>query len=250
MRTVIGLLFLLCSSDLVYGQFMLGGKVGVHGNTIRYERASLREQYKADYKAGFNIGGGITFPVTELFSMHTEVLYAYKGKAVRVPLESFKNTGNYHYLEMPIMMRYLALPQQKVYLAIGPNLSYWIAGTGKITNLTETVAPDRYKVQFEDNSSPDDLFIAHPQRLQLALIAGIGTILAAQGDNRIIIEARYEMGHSFLGSKEGGVIQSSGVFDNLQSKYQLISLNVGYYWAFHKKSNKRSSHTYKAKNRK
>jgi hypothetical protein len=135
-----------------------------------------------------------------------------------------------------------------VYLAIGPNLGYWLGGNGNIDDLSSTAVPTYYKVHFGDAGDPDDLQISLPNRLQLGLVFGLGKLFELEGDRMLSVEARYEMGHSFLGS-EAGVIEALEYEDNLESKHQLISLNVGYFWVLHKKSKRRRSSTYKAKQR-
>jgi hypothetical protein len=169
---------------------------------------------------------------------------------VTIPGESLKNIGQYYYIEMPIMMRYVVWPEKSVFLGVGPNLSYWLGGTGKIDDLESPAAYTSYKIHFGDGDYPDDMLVTDPTRLQLGLLFGLGKLFKLQGDRMLSFEARYEMGHSFLGTEDGANIENLQFSDNLESKHRLFSINLGYFLVLHKKSKRRKSSTYRAKQRK
>ena len=239
----------LFSLSYSYGQLLVGSKIGVHAGQVQFEGESFKNQYDPNYKIGGNIGAAVTFPVMEPFSLHVEILFTSKGKSVTIPNESLKNIGQYYYIEMPIMMRVVVWPKEAVFLAIGPNLSYWMGGTGKIDDLESSASFTPYNIHFGQNDSPNDLQVTHPNRLQLGLLLGLGKTFELKDERKLTLEARYEMGHSFLGTEDGAYIENLDFNDNLESKHQLISFNVAYFWAFHKKSARRKSSTYKAKKR-
>jgi hypothetical protein len=249
MRSVYICIIFLCSLSTSFGQLLVGSKVGLQVGQVQYERESYKEIYRPNYSMGGNIGAAITFPVIKPFSLYSEVLFTYKSKSVTIPQESLKNLGHYYYMEMPIMMRMEVFPSEGVFIGIGPNLSYWIGGTGKIDDLESPAVFIPYKIHFSPNDSPNDLQVTDANRLQLGLLVGIGKLFKLKDDRILSMEFRYEMGHSFLGSSDGGYIENLDFTDNLQSKYRLISFNMGYFWKFHKKSAKRKSSTYRAKKR-
>lgn len=231
------------------GQVLLGPKLGLHAGKVKYDRASFQDQFDPNLKLGYNVGFGLTLPVSDPVSLHIEIQGADKGKEVSIPLVSLKNKTHYYYLEMPLMMRYQILPQQGIFIGIGPNLSYWLAGKGSLTNIEETSTPVDYSVVFGADGGADDLVVPQPNRLQLGLLLGIGTLLKSRDDRLILMEIRVEMGHSHLADAAGGTINDPEFFDNLESKHQLISFNLGYFWSLHKKNAKKRSHSYKAKPR-
>ena len=241
---------LLFSVGSAYGQFMVGSKIGAHVSKVQFEREAFKEQYDPEYKVGGNIGAAVSFPVKEPFSLYSELLFTYKGKSVNVPGESLNNNANYYYIEMPIMMRLQLWPSESVFLGIGPNLSYWLAGSGKIDDLESSTGTTSYKINFGEAADPDDLQVTDPHRLQLGLIFSLGKTFKLEGHRSLIIDARYEMGHSFLGTEQGAYLENIQFHDNLASKYQLISFNAGYFFIMHKKSKRRRSSTYRAKQRK
>lgn len=222
----------------------------MHMGQVKFERPAFQDQHQSDYHIGGNIGAAITFPVMAPFSLHAELLYTMKGKSLTIPDASIENTARYSYIEMPIMMRIEIWPQEAVFLGIGPNLSYWVGGTGKLDDLETPAEFTKYDIYFGDNGNPDDLRVTDPNRLQLGLLFGIGKRFELQDDRKLIIEMRFEMGHSFLGTEDGAYLESLDFNDNLESKYRLLSLNLGYFWSFHKKSKRKRSSTYKAKQRK
>ena len=223
--------------------------MGIHAGKVQFEKESFKDQFETNYKIGGNIGAAVTFPVMDPFSLHTELLFTAKGKSVKIPWESLKNTSQYYYVEMPIMMRMVIWPEKSLFLGIGPNLSYWLGGSGKIDDLESSAGNNPYKVRFGESEHPEDLQVTEPTRLQLGLLFGLGKMFELEGDRRLLVEARYEMGHSFLGTEQGAYLESIRFSDNLESKHQLLSLNLGYFWVLHKKSKRKRSSTYKAKKR-
>jgi hypothetical protein len=185
----LGCLFLI-SFGSANGQFLVGPKLGVHAGKVKYERESFKARFEPEYKIGGNIGAAVTFPVMEPFSLHAELLFSFKGKSVTIPGESLKNIGQYYYIEMPIMMRYVVWPEKSVFLGVGPNLSYWLGGTGKIDDLESPAAYTSYKIHFGDGDYPDDMLVTDPTRLQLGLLFGLGKLFKLQGDRMLSFEAR------------------------------------------------------------
>ncbi len=233
-----------------FGQLLIGPKMGIHVGQVKYDKESFQDQLDPDLRIGYNAGFGITFPVTEPVSLHVEVLLANKGKSINIPLESLKNTADYYYMEMPIMMRYKILPQEGIFVGIGPNLSYWLSGSGKISNIEETSEPIEYDISFASDGGATSMMTPQANRFQMGLLVSIGALLKAGEDRMLLAEIRLEMGHSHFAEPSGGTLESVEFFDNMESKHQLISFNLGYFWALHKKSAKKRSHTFKAKQRK
>ena len=249
MRTFSFCLFILFSWNIAQAQLLVGPKLGVQVGQVQFEKQSFQDQYDPNYKLGFNLGGAITFPVIEPFTLHAELLFSSKGKSITIPEESVKNIGQYYYVEMPIMMRFKIWPEKGVFLGVGPNLSYWMGGTGKIIDLETPSNFTPYNIHFGPNESPNDLQVTDANRLQLGLLFGLGGQFDLPDDKKFTVEVRYEMGHSFLGTEHGANIENLEFSDNLESKHTLLSLNLGYFWTIHKKSAKNKSSIYKAKKR-
>lgn len=239
-----------CSCLMANAQLLLGPKLGVQAGQVQFEKQNFQDQLDSNLKLGFNLGMGITFPVIQPFSLHSELLFSSKGKTINIPLESLKNVGNYYYLEMPIMMRFEVMPKQGIYLGLGPNLSYWLGGSGELLTLETEGRIASYRLHFGSDGDPNDLQIEQANRLQLGLLFSVGTLIETSEDRQFMLEVRYEMGHSFLGPAGSAYIEDPEFSDNLESKHRVISFSLGYFWAFHKKSARQKSHTYKAKQRK
>ena len=241
--------FFLITSNLAFGQLLLGPKLGLHAGQVQFEKKSFKQQFDPGAKVGGNAGAAITFPVMKPFSLHSELLFTWKGKSVTDPEVAFNNSAQYYYVELPIMMRMEFWPSKSMFLGIGPNLSYWLGGNGKIDDLETPTSFVSYDVHFGDSQNPDDLQITHPNRLQLGLLFGLGKHFELTDDRIMLLELRYELGHSFLGTADGAYLESLQFNDNLESKHRLISINVGYFWTMQKKSKRKKSSTYKAKRR-
>jgi hypothetical protein len=101
--------------------------------------------------------------------------------------------------------------QFKYYAGGGPIFSYWLGGHGKVfsdQHLEGNLPADKYSLKF-GTRGPDfidrhEVYIPAPHRLQIGLAVGGGILTEPDEKNRIMIDFRFEYGHSWLGRARDG----------------------------------------------
>jgi len=129
--------------------------------------------------------------------------------------------------------------QFKWYINAGPNISYWLGGKGKI-NAAELVEngehPLNYKIEFgtrPDNSNPDILYIKDANRLQFGMNIGGGIVLEPASKQKIMIDFRYEIGHTRIGTPESSqFVIPADYQDSLKGRNKGIRLSIMYLLEF------------------
>ena len=194
---------------------------------------------------GFNVGLVAAFEVKKRYFLHTELLYSTKGKNVLgITDASLRNRVIYRYIDLPMLyniqfkktLNSATLKQFKWYIGAGPIFSYWLGGSGTVNNseLEENGLPAiDYKLKF--GSRGDDLreintvYVSDANRLQVGFNLGGGILLEPVSGRKIMIDARLEIGHSWLGKKNStDYVLPATYKDNLQSSNMGLRLSCAY----------------------
>ena len=233
MRIVLILLFVLCS-NMVLGQFWIGPKIGIQGYTTTFKFSEARDDYKSYPRMGFTIGGAISANLKPTFSITGEFQYSLKGKHTEIRENEWRNVATFHYLEGPIMLRYIfeEFYYQEVtfrpYIQGGPNFMYWLGGKGNIRN--EESSGVFYKISFDeaDTVNFSKMSIGGANRFMWGLELGGGVIVNVKQGQIILIDLRFHFGHTFFGDKDGAKYPMLGFSDNLEQHYRLLNLSATY----------------------
>jgi hypothetical protein len=218
----------------------LGVKAGPRMSWMKLDDAKHKNIVDIKPVFSYSVGGVAAFKVKDRYFLHTELNYTTKGKISTGKLDPLLDDRvTYHYLEVPALFslqfksRTKSDKQFKWYLGIGPNVSYWMGGRGVIkgSDLYENkINQLKYTVAFGDRpdaDSPDKMFVEDAQRFQFGLNAGGGFLFEPGGNRKIMIDLRYELGHSQLGEK-GDFIIPTDYDDNLNARNMGFTLSVMY----------------------
>lgn len=121
-KALLVIAFLLGASPL-FAQVKLGAKAGgMVSNLVTKGVGLTSSNNQDDAKLSYLLGAVVTFSIYDRFSLQTELLYSNKG--VRTDLDGISGTisDNYHYLSVPLLIRYQVTEQLGV--GIGPELGY------------------------------------------------------------------------------------------------------------------------------
>ncbi len=144
---------------------------------------------------------------------------------------SFQNE-RYHNITLPALLRasYTA-GMNKFYANIGPSLSYWLGGSGKIKFAElqeESIVTRDYRIRFGENKfQAQSFYVTKPNRLLFSLEAGIGAMLPMR-QNFLMLDLRYSWGHTNLAQDDTSYmfyLESDG---QIIHATQTISLSVAY----------------------
>ena len=189
---------------------------------------------------GFHVGGHLAFKVRNRFFLHTSLLYATKGRVLNGKLDGLlKNSARYNYIDMPINYtvdfrgKIGKSKEFKYFLGIGPNISYWLGGRGKLYNSEleeDNVGELSYKIKFnksESGQASDEMRVEDPNRLQLGLNLMAGMVFEPWYKQRFMFSVRYELGHTYLAKSDGNFF-GTYFSDPLKSRNQGFRISLSY----------------------
>lgn len=255
------LLFFYFAAQKSQAQVYIGPIAGGQLSWTKFDDSQYSDAYDVNPRWGWHAGANVSMKVRNRFFLHTSLIYATKGRKIRGGQDKLlTNTTRYDYIEMPIIYavdfrgRLGNGKEFKYYLGIGPNISYWLGGKGKLYNsdLAESAEYAQgeleYRIVFRDEGSevaPGEMNVAEPNRVQLGLNFATGLVLEPMPNQRVLLLLRYELGHSFLSRDSNGTFGPTYYQDVLQSRNKGIRLSVSYMIDLRTEDRKRGKSTIK-----
>lgn len=229
---------------------MLGG---IHGYKVSFEDKDDRDIYDSKPKLGYRLGAYIAFPLENNFSWSTELYYSKKGR--KLETNSYINDADYNFIEASVLLRksyptkILDNLKGKWFFNIGPNINYWLGGSGLIDDNVDL----EYEVVFDENKAGGDLennYIVEGNRWLFGLDFGIGMEAPILKTQSVQVEMRFTLGQTFLGTKDGSIpVNEFQIDDNLRSNYRVISFTIRYGFDVDLMSSRKGKSTIKRSNR-
>lgn len=221
-------------------QILVGPVAGANYSWTSFSDKDQKKAYQVSPVFGFHVGGHLSFKVQKRFFLHTSLLYSSKGRILEGKLDTkLKNSVTNNFIELPISYtvdfkgKIGRSKEFKYFLGIGPNISYWLNGKGKLYNsdLEEGNFGERsYKVIFNESTeeqATDEMTIEEPNRFQLGLNLVAGMVLEPAPRQRIMLSIRYELGHTYLAKTEGNFLDTY-YSDPLRSRNQGFRVSLAY----------------------
>ncbi len=242
LRKYLLVLVVLIVGHSSYAQLYVGVKAGAQAFRPFFDKSDLREDLKYGPKLGVNAGIAANMDVKENFALRFEVAYSQKGKSVRGKIDRFlKHDVTYKHIDFPLLFtrKFDAKGGYQWYVNAGPNISYWLGGTGRLETSELRLERDtpqlKYSLSFDKEVvfSPEEseAIIQLPNKLQLGLNIGAGLIFNPSPNSMLVVDARFEMGSTFLGKKDSEAIYAFELFDyfdNLRVVNGGLKLSVAY----------------------
>ncbi len=241
------LLLLISTIEVATGQIIRAGfKAGPQLSWVTVDDPKFKEVGKVRPIPGFHAGAVIAFKVKDRYFLNTEYIYSQKGKNVTGKIDPDLNDKViYRHIDIPILFAMhfkgnLAKTRQfKWYINAGPNTSYWLGGKGVINSgdLIENGKQElKYKIAFgtrPDYNDADILYIKDAKRLQFGMNVGGGILLEPGKKQKVMIDFRYEIGHTQLGNAQSSqFIIPADYQDNLKGRNKGIRLSIVYLFEF------------------
>jgi hypothetical protein len=223
-------------------KILVGPIAGVNYSWSSFGDSDDRSTFNTEPVLGFHVGGHIAFKVRKRFFLHTSILYSTKGRIVKSQFDPLlRSKATYTYIDMPIVYtvdfkgKIGNNKEFKYFLGIGPNVSYWLGGKGKLYNseLNELVMPELdYKILFKKDETTlkeNEMNVGTPNRFQLGLALTAGIEFEPNGLNRVMLNVRYELGHSYLSKNSDGVFANNLNYQEpLQTRNQGFRISLAY----------------------
>ncbi|MFZ5970324.1 MAG: porin family protein [Bacteroidota bacterium] len=224
------------------GQILIGPVAGPQVSWVSFENKDSRALYNRMPFTGFHAGMGLSFRVHQRFFLNGAFLYSSKGKNFTgVEDDLLKVKTRYHYIDVPMaytvefVNKVGKTKQYKWYFGLGPHVSYWLGGKGTLQNtqLSEILVNEiAYRVVFDQTFYADnEMNVTDPNRVQLGLNLSAGFVFEPLGFQKIMVNLRYEVGHSYFSRNEevGGTFnQTNEYVDDLRTRNQGFRLSLAY----------------------
>ena len=238
-RSLLFALFALFSHSAM-AQVLVGPVVGGNYSWATFSDKDLNDTYKTEGVFGYHAGAQISFRVKKRFFLHTSLMYATKGRSLKSNIEDqFSFSTQYNFIEVPVVysidfkVKTANAREFKYFLGIGPNISYWLGGKGEITDgnlLENNIEKLQYKIVFksaEEEQGNKEMVVTDPNRFQLGLNLAAGLVFEPMPRQRVMLTARYEIGHTYL-AKSNGTVTETYFQDPMKSRNQGFRLSIAY----------------------
>jgi len=156
---------------------------------------------------GYTVGGQIKFPLKDNYSFITEAGFAQKGRSTVFDLDG-RNRGTYYFVDVSMALRkqfrvklFKNIPTN-LYVNAGPNIEYWLGGTGILSYNPGGSA--KYTIVFNEEPTSDFRYYYYNDvNLWLfGLDFGVGGDAPLLHNQKIFYEFRTTIGQTQLGKKK------------------------------------------------
>lgn len=240
MKQLYILLFFLAISSALKAQLLIGPKIGGQATLMHYDKyKDYSDSVTTSVIPGFSIGSVLNVMINRPFSLQFELNYSLKGRSIKGNFDhNLRHKEINHYIEIPALLRFSSGNKYKKYfINVGPNLSYWLGGGGNIITsslIQEGAKEYPYSISFkESNDGIGKIYIQEPNRLQIGLDFGAGMQFPVKNGKKIIIEARYSEGHSFMGKANSVKNNIVDYEDNLELSGRVLNISCAYVFEHH-----------------
>jgi hypothetical protein len=232
-------IFLVFSSKLLTAQILIGPKAGARVSWLNYE-SFAEEDFERKPFFGYSAGVTTAFKVKKRFLLQLDIMYSQAGKKLDgTNGPQFRNYAKYHYLNTPIVYKLdfkeaLGDRTFKWYVGAGPNVNFWLGGKGELESVElreDNIEQLNYNIIFDSmpaNAEFGGLYYEEVNRLQVGLIVSTGLVLEPSPGQSLMIDFRYEWGHSYMAKEDGRFSNIVAYQDNLRARNQAFQLSVAY----------------------
>lgn len=236
-KLVVFIVFCLTSYTGISQHVLLGPTAGIQASRAYFDEPAYHDTYQSLIAPAYHVGIISNFKVSDLFSLHTEVLYNQSAKKIKGKEFYLLNTERYQFITVPLLLRSsFRMGHSQYYVNVGPDLSYWLGGSGKIR--TDELYDHRleelsYKIKLEEGISTLDVYyIEKPNRFLLGLDIGAGAMLPIR-DKYLMLDLRYTWGHTNLRNDATNyLLEFLNYESNLVHTHHLLSFSVAYLFEF------------------
>jgi len=230
---------LVFCSELLTAQILIGPKAGARISWLNYENFA-DDEFKSKPFYGFSAGITTAFKVQKRFLLQLDIMYTQAGKKVEgISGPTFHNHAQYHFLNTPVVYK-LDFKEAfgdrafKWYIGAGPNVNFWLGGKGELESVElreDNIEQLNYTIIFDSmpaNAEFGGLYFEDVNRLQVGLILSTGLVLEPNPGQSIMIDFRYEWGHSYMAKEDGRFSNVVAYQDNLRARNQAFQISVAY----------------------
>ncbi len=235
MRSCLSIIILIFLGFSTQAQTYLGARLGPNMSRSAFSDKVYNSYNQSLFSPGFTGGIMVINETSDLVGIQTDISYSMKRRFVKNSSNDFQtNKATYHHIDMPILFRLKFKSRNLSYYFLGgPELSYWLAGNGRIGTFDFNDGfTTNYDYDIRFSGEPDlrtSLVVNEPNRFHIGLSAGVGWSFSINDVDYFGVEVRYTMGHTNLGAESGGETPA-GVIENFESTNRVFSVTGIYYF--------------------
>ena len=236
--TLLIITVIVLSKNHVYSQkFLVGVKAGATLSKSHFSDKEDNNEFTHLWKPGFLVSLTGNLRLMKNFSIQSEAGFSQRGRKIEFNNGTWFNNASYQFLDGSILLRKsfpLSRNRNTIgswFINIGPKVSYWLSGQGKITADGNTTA---YQIKFElpptNQIAPDyyTMCLTDVNRWLLGWDLGIGVEAPSLSMENFIFELRYTSGQTCYGDKNSAQYPVPEFSDNLLSNEKMISFSIHY----------------------
>lgn len=242
-------------------QIFVGPVAGANFTWIRFDEKEKHDVYETNPFISYHAGANVSFKVRNRFFLHTSFIYSVKGKVMDNPSDPvFHHEAKYKYIEIPLVYAVDfkgTVGNNKVYkwyFGAGPNLSYWLSGKGSFSSsplMESNIDRLDYDIVFRKDAEElamDEMTIEDPNRIQLGLNLATGIVFEPMENQKLMLNVRYEIGHSYMSRTSDGVFAATFERDDMRIRSHGLRLSLSYMIDLRIENRKKGKSTIKRKN--
>lgn len=228
------LTLIVISPAISYSQeLFIGPKAGLRYYKVRFIDPLDGDDFKSNYDVGYAAGITIVAKIPQEFSLGADLYFSRMGRNLDFE-PGINNSATYNFIEAAPHIRKnfklnlgRNLEPGDLYLSLGPNISYWLGGSGTLSTPDQSF---NYDVSFGevDSTQLSTHFIEGANRFLVSFDFGIGVGFPVSRNQYFYAELKYTLGNTFLGDQGDSFINFEGFDDNLRSQYRVIQLSAAY----------------------
>ncbi|HEY6436995.1 MAG TPA: porin family protein, partial [Ignavibacteriaceae bacterium] len=225
--------------NISYSQkLVIGFKAGASLSKSRFADKDDNNEFTNLWKPGLLFGAiSANLPVKKNFSFLSEVGFSQRGRKIEFNEGTWLNNSSYQFIDGSLLLRKsfpLNWSRNQIgswFINIGPKISYWISGHGKIIADGEsTDYTIKFQNQPENPVAPDfyTMYLSDVNRWLLGIDFGIGVDAPSLALEKFTFELRFTSGQTYYGEKNSAYYPAPEFSDNLLANEKMISLSVHY----------------------
>jgi Outer membrane protein beta-barrel domain len=234
-------------------EFSLGVKAGPVVSLSVIADKFDREEFSQRLKFGYAGAGLISFPLKDNYYFVVEGGFSQRGRRILSNDDTWRNVATYYFGDATMLLR-KSFPFQlkknipsKWFVNVGPHVSYWIGGKGKIG----TTKYQDYKIVFEPmpvqppgtGADFDKMYYSDINRWLFGVNIGVGFEAPLRRKQKITTEIRFTSGHTFYGDTNSAQWRTLGFSDNLRANEKFLTISAAYVFDFNLKEGKMGKST-------
>ncbi len=226
-------------------EFTLGLKAGPLVSLPVFGDRDDYDNFGMDPTFGYQVGGVIGFPLKKKYGAIIEGGFSQRGRRITWGDNTGLNRATYSFVEGDLLLRRgfpvnlgKDVPSQ-VYVNIGPHISYWLSGKGRVGTVDNDGSP--YTVVFGqevDLGQFDIMYLNNVNRWLFGLNIGVGLQAPITPKQKLLLELRFMSGHTFYGERNSASYSWIAFEDNLRANEKILNFTAAYTFGFNRQESR------------